>query len=179
MNLRRNSITFVVLTAVLAAAAAAIALPTAGASLDPLDAQLNDLRAATARYHSVEQAEKAGYVADAHCAFSPLGGMGYHYGNAALMADDAIDPLQPEILVYAPTESGKLKLVAVEYWKRDADQLLFTSGDRPVLFGRGFDGPMPGHNPTMPVHYDLHVWLYEENPRGMFFPFNPDVVCPA
>ena len=179
MNLRRNSITFVVLTAVLAAAAAVIALPTAGASLDPVEAQLNDVRAATARYHSVEQAEKAGYIVEDICVSSPLGGMGYHAGNPALMADDAIDPLQPEILVYAPKENGKLELVAVEYWKRDADQLLFTSGDRPVLFGRGFDGPMPGHNPTMPVHYDLHVWLYRDNPRGIFVSFNPDVVCPA
>ena len=180
MNGRHNRITLAVLTSVLvAAAAAAIALPTALASLDPLDAQLNDLRAATARYHSVEQAEKAGYVRDPHCAFSPRGGMGYHYVNPSLMADDALDPLEPEILVYAPTESGTLKLVAVEYWKRDDDQLLSTSGDRPVLYGRGFDGPMPGHNATMPVHYDLHVWLYKDNPSGMFAPFNPDVVCPA
>ena len=179
MNARRTRLMLGVLTAVLAAVAAAVALPTALASLDPLEAQLNDLRAATAPYHSVEQAEKAGYVLDAHCASSPLGGMGYHYENAELMADDAVDPLQPEILVYAPKANGKLELVAVEYWKRDADQLPFTSGDKPVLFGRGFDGPMPGHKAGMPVHYDLHVWLYKDNPRGMFFPFNPDVVCPA
>jgi hypothetical protein len=179
MNLRRDSITFVVLTAVLAAAAVVIALPAALASPDPLGAQLNDLRAATARYHAVEQAEQAGYVGERFCVSSPLGGMGYHYVNPSLMADDAIDLLQPEILVYAPKENGKLELVAVEYWKRDADQLLFTSGDRPVLFGRGFDGPMPGHNATMPVHYDLHVWLYEENPSGMFAAFNPNVACPA
>ena len=180
MNLSRNRITVAVLTVALAAAAAAaIALPTAVAGLDPLDAQLNDLRAATARYHSVTQAEKAGYVKDPHCASSPLGGMGYHYENRALMADDAIDALRPEILVYAPKGNGKLELVAVEYWKRDADQLLSTSGDKPVLFGRGFDGPMPGHGPVMPVHYDLHVWLYEPNPSGMFAPFNPNVVCPA
>ncbi len=180
MNRRHNRIALAVLTFVLlAAAASVIALPTALASLDPLDAQLNELRAATARYHSLEQAEKAGYVRDPHCASSPLGGMGYHYAKPELLADDALDPLEPEILVYAPKANGKLELVAVEYWKRDADQLLFTSGDRPVLFGRGFDGPMPGHNATMPVHYDLHVWLYKENPSGMFAPFNPDVVCPA
>ena len=169
----------VVVAGVAAAAVAAVALPVALASLDPVQAQLNDVRAATARFHSVEQAEKAGYVGEPICVSTPLGGMGYHYVNPALMADDAIDPLQPEILVYAPKENGQLQLVALEYWKRDADQLLFTSGDRPVLFGRGFDGPMPGHNATMPVHYDLHVWLYEDNPRGMFFPFNPNVSCPA
>jgi hypothetical protein len=26
-------------------------------------------------------------------------------------------------------------------------------------------------------HYDLHVWLYRENPRGTFAQFNPNVNC--
>jgi hypothetical protein len=26
-------------------------------------------------------------------------------------------------------------------------------------------------------HYDRHVWLYRENPRGIFTPFNPNVSC--
>ena len=26
-------------------------------------------------------------------------------------------------------------------------------------------------------HYDLHVWLYRENPRGMFEQFNPNATC--
>lgn len=141
------------------------------------DDPLQQVKAATARYNSIEQAEKDGYVRMSPCISSPAGGMGFHYENAALMADPAIDPLKPEILVYAPKRNGRLELVAVEYWKRDADQLLGTTGDRPSLFGRGFDGPMPGHNPAMPVHYDLHVWLYEDNPRGLFAPFNPNVSC--
>jgi hypothetical protein len=36
---------------------------------------------------------------------------------------------------------------------------------------------MPGHNPTMPVHYDVHVWLFQENPSGFFAPFNPNLSC--
>jgi hypothetical protein len=159
--------------ALVALATAAIWLPTAGAGDDPLQA----VKAATARYNSVEQALKDGYVGEPVCVASPAGGMGYHYGNEALMADDAIDPARPEVLVYAPKANGNLELVAVEYWKRDADGSLLTSGDRPSLFGQPFDGPMPGHNPTMPVHYDLHVWIYEDNPRGTFAQFNPDVSC--
>ena len=133
-----------------------------------------------ARYHSFEQAEKDGYAirAGEPCVASPLGTMGVHATNAALMADDAVDPLRPEILVYLPNAQGKLKLVAVEYWKRDADGSLATDDDRPSLFGRTFDGPMPGHNPTMPVHYDLHVWVAEENPSGVFAMFNPALACP-
>jgi hypothetical protein len=26
-------------------------------------------------------------------------------------------------------------------------------------------------------HYDLHVWLYRENPKGMFTQFNPKASC--
>jgi len=63
------------------------------------------------------------------------------------MADDAIDPDRPKIVLYLSNENGKLKLVGVEYWKADADQSLATSGDRPSLFGHRFEGPMPGHNP--------------------------------
>ena len=166
--------------AVVAAVLSGVAsLGDASAARSSLETDLQAVKAATARYHSIEQAEKAGYIVEPFCVSSPLGGMGHHAVNPALMADDGIDLLQPEIRVYAPKENGKLELVAVEYWKRDADQSLLTSGDRPSLFGQPFDGPMPGHNPAMPVHYDLHVWLYKENPRGMFVSFNPDVVCPA
>jgi len=27
-------------------------------------------------------------------------------------------------------------------------------------------------------HYDLHVWLWKENPAGMFSPTNPNIRCP-
>jgi hypothetical protein len=150
---------------------------TAGGSSPDL---LQAVQSATSRFHSFEQAQKAGYVLPPGepCVASPAGAMGVHVINPALMADPAIDPLRPEILVYLPNSDGKLKLVALEYWKADADQNLATAGDRPALFDHAFDGPMPGHNPSMPIHYDLHVWLWETNPSGMFAPFNPAISCP-
>ena len=41
-------------------------------------------------------------------------------------------------------------------------------------------GPMEGHEPLIPKefhHYDLHAWLFKDNPEGMFSPTNPDVKC--
>ena len=41
-------------------------------------------------------------------------------------------------------------------------------------------GPMEGHYPLIPrefVHYDLHAWLFRDNPNGMFSPTNPNVKC--
>ena len=85
---------------------------------------------------------------------------------------------RPEILVYQPTRNGKLRLGAVEYFQADGDQDLATDPDRPSMFGMPFDGPMLGHDPKMPIHYDLHVWLYRHNPAGRFAMWNPTVSCP-
>jgi hypothetical protein len=38
---------------------------------------------------------------------------------------------------------------------------------------------MPGHEPGMPVHYDLHAWVYLDNPLGELAVWNPNVTCPA
>jgi len=128
------------------------------------------------RFRAVGAALAAGYAAASPCEASPEGGMGFHYVNQAAIADPAIDPMKPEILVYAPSAGG-VELVAAEYFKVDADQDLATDGDRPKLFGRAFDGPMQGHAPGMPRHYDLHVWLWKRNASGMFAQWNPDVRC--
>jgi hypothetical protein len=169
---------------VLVAVGAAMAPALAGDG--PLSQAVQEVRAAVAQYHSFGQAQKDGYsVAGEPCVSSPPappspdggGTMGIHAVNEALMADNAIDVLRPELLLYVPKENGQLKLVGVEYWKADADQNLGTSGDKPSLFGRPFDGPMPGHNPTMPIHYDLHVWVAEANPSGVFAAFNPAISC--
>ena len=53
-----------------------------------------------------------------------------------------------------------------------------TDDDRPSIFGRPFDGPMLGHAPGMPIHYDLHVWVAERNPEGLFAQWNPAIACP-
>jgi hypothetical protein len=43
--------------------------------------------------------------------------------------------------------------------------------------GKTFDGPMQGHSPIQPWHYDLHVWLSVTNPSGIFAPYNPAIHC--
>ena len=158
--------------------AAAVLVAPALSGDGPLSPELREIRSTVARYHSFAQAQADGYtVENEPCIASPAGTMGIHAINPALMSDDAIDPSRPEILLYVPKPNGGLELVGVEYWKADADQSLATNGDRPSLFGRAFDGPMPGHSPVMPVHYDMHVWVAETNPSGAFALFNPAVSC--
>lgn len=161
----------------LAAAAVLLALPAAAVVTVPAQAksyddELHDVRVATARFHSVQQARKAGYHPTPECVSSPAGTMGVHFENPTLMADPGIDPLRPEILLYAPGPGGKLKLVGVEYWQAAA-----AANTTPSLFGRAFNGPMPGHHPGMATHYDLHVWVWADNPAGTFSLFNPTLSC--
>lgn len=142
-----------------------------------VDAELDAVVAATEKYADVGVAIDAGYEAASPCVEEGrLGAMGMHYVNFALVGDPAVDPLEPEVLLYMPV-GDELELVGVEWMVVDADGDLATDDDRPSLFGRGFDGPMEGHGPGEPVHYDLHAWLFEDNPEGTFVPFNPALSC--
>jgi hypothetical protein len=128
---------------------------------------------AVAKYRDVNKALADGYIPVSGCEAVPgLGSMGIHYLNPALASDLATDPFKPEILLYAPNSKGGLDFLGPEYFQADAGQ------PRPNANGQPFDGPMPGHNPNMPVHYDLHAWLFKYNPSGLFAPFNPRVICP-
>jgi hypothetical protein len=102
--------------------------------------------------------------------------MGVHFFNVALMGKP-LEPTKPQVLVYEPGPGGKLQLVAAEWFVPLSPEVK----GRPELFGKPFDGPMEGHHPLMPHglhHYDLHVWLWKDNPAGMFSPTNPKVKCP-
>ena len=151
------------------------------------------VRAASARFHSLTQAAAAGYsLAGEPCVSAPPGTMGIHAVNFALAGDLDIDPFRPEILLYLPTEDG-YDLIGVEYfavalansangpipWFAADPPSVGWFNPAPSVLGQTFDGPMPGHNPSMPWHYDLHAWLWADNPAGTFAMFNPTLACPG
>ena len=160
------------------AALATLTLPAASATARPgahdrdgASGGVAQLRQALRPYTDVDAAVAAGYVSAGHCIESPAGGMGVHYVHAGLLG--SVDPVAPPILLY----SLDGELLGAEYLVPDADQDLSTDEDRPSIFGQPFEGPMPGHEPGMPVHYDLHVWLYVHNPAGQLSAWNPRVGC--
>ena len=148
-------------------------------------AELAQVRAATARIHRVEDAVAAGYELGwvngagnrivAGCVSSPTAGaMGYHYFHPDLMADNAVNALEPEVLVYAPTADGGLKLGAVEWVVRSAQSNPPGVPQPPSVLG------MPMHilvPPPGPAFYITHAWVWTNNPAGMFADFNPEVSC--
>ena len=101
--------------------------------------------------------------------------MGIHFVEPPLFAP-GISPSTPEILLYAPRSDGSLELVGVEYWQADADEDLGTSGDRPSVFGAGFDGPMldreDAADPLRPARLGGRA-----QPSGVFTQWDPAVDC--
>lgn len=160
---------------ILAAAGAGLGQASASeAAPDPV----TRLRAATARYHSLNQALNDGFVPTEHCSALPgVGAMGYHYVNPDRLTDGVIDANNPDVLLYAKDQNGQLRLTGVEWFAVDPDQNLSTDSGRPSLFGQSFQGPMPGHEPGMPIHFDLHAWIWQDNPLGTFAPWNPSLTC--
>ena len=165
---------------------------------DPgLGPQLAAVRDATDQFHEVSAAMAAGYLdpAGRACDQIATGAMGIHSPNFALQASQVVDPLQPEVLLYLPKPGGGFRLVGVEYiqfvllrnpatnqvapwtssspWPSNYQVITPT----PELFGQTFNGPMPGHIPGMPWHWDLHAWIWAHNPAGMFEPWNPAIGC--
>ncbi len=146
---------------------------------------LASVRAATARFNSLHQAEAAGYgqppaPAPLHYCISDLNGMGamgFHYINGALLSGDEagrVVPDEPEVLVYEPDSHGKLHLVALEYVIFAGD---WTGASAPTLFGQTLSFTPSPNRYEIPAFYSLHVWLYKDNPDGMFAPMNPNVSC--
>jgi hypothetical protein len=152
-------------------------------------------RSATATYHSITVAKKAGYsiLADSAgitCIAEPqMGAMGVHYVKGDLVKNPAIDATHPEALVYAPDRHGGLHLAALEYvvikadW--DANQPQSPSlgvGSRvspapPWLFGHEFNFTDAPNRYGLPPFYSLHAWIWKDNPAGTFEVWNPSVHC--
>ncbi len=159
---------------------------------------------ATTRFKDVNVALAEGYVrdpmnvcdtADMMGRPASLGAMGIHFFRPDLLGISGppnprvdgdgthTDFNRPSILIYEPQADGSLELIAVENlvfakaWKE-------AGNDAPPSFhGVPFDTMVDdaatasdeAHN--FEPHHDRHVWLYRENPNGVFAPYNPRVSC--
>jgi hypothetical protein len=150
-----------------------------------LPANLATVREALDKYQDPVVAVRDGYFSTLGCvdypegghgagvmAYKP-GGMGVHFLNPALIGPK-LDALKPQILVYEPV-GNRLQLVAAEWFVPMA-----VSKEAPTIFDTKLDGPMEGHEPILPTdlhHWDLHVWLWKDNPSGLMHSTNPTVRC--
>lgn len=165
---------------------------------------LAQVRQATERFRDVNVALAEGFIRDptnmcetAEMMGRPasLGAMGVHYFRPDLLGVTAppsprvngngthTDFNQPAILIYEPQADGSMELVAVENLVFKASWEEAGHSEAPsfynVPFDHMFDDPTTAldeaHN--FEPHYDRHVWIYRENPNGVFEPLNPRVTC--
>lgn len=128
-----------------------------------VNGELNEVRAATTQFASLDAALEAGYV-DINVVMQ---NMGHHFLREDLL-DAEFQLQQPEILVYAPDAGGTMRLVAVEYAVP-----LAQSETAPAGF-TGSDDSWD-RNETFQL-WTLHAWVHRDNPNGVFAPHNPTVV---
>lgn len=133
-------------------------------------ADMARLRKATKPFHSLDVAVQEGYDRDVRqcVAHREHGAMGYHHANPKLM-DGRLQVTRPEILVYGREPDGSYRLNGVEY------VVPYSSHGRaeepPTIMGQKLlraDG--------LGIWY-LHVWVWRDNPSGMFASWNPTIKC--
>jgi hypothetical protein len=151
-------------------AGVAVAAGYAGSAQAHTDG-LDDVRAATAAYHSTSQAEADGYGDPGlPCFDSPSTnqGMGFHLVNGDLLNDGgALSRTHPEALVYE-VHDGTLQLVAVEYIVKMSD-----SETAPHFLGQEM---VPNESLGL---WTLHAWIWRKNPQSLFATYNANVpLCP-
>lgn len=162
---------------------------------------LEDVRGATERFRDVNVALAEGYLpppmnmcesAEHMGRPAELGAMGIHYCRPDLLGITAVEPRvtgtgthtdfrSPAVLIYGPQADGSLELVAVENLVFRSAWEAAGNSEPPSFNGVTYD--YMWDDPATEIdeahmflpHYDLHVWLYRDNPRGMFA--HPSVTC--
>jgi hypothetical protein len=177
-----------VLVAVPAVYPRALAAQTSSVAATALTPELAAAKAALSKYSDPFAAVRDGYFSTVACMDFPTGmkdgtvdyppgAMGVHFLNAANIGPK-LDPTKPQVLIYAPV-GNKLVLAGAEWFM---PVQVAPGGAAPTIFGQTLVGPMDGHAPIMAAalrHYDLHVWLWKDNPRGVFTSTNRDIKCAA
>jgi hypothetical protein len=138
---------------------------------EAVNRDLAAVRRVTASFHEFAKASKAGWSTQiTPCMTDPggAGGMGFHYGNTALI-DGTATVEKPQLLLYEPEENGQLRLVAVEYIIPYSFHA--RSAEAPVLFGQKFQ------RVDAFGLWGLHAWIWKDNRSGIFAAWNPRVDC--
>jgi len=167
-----------VVIAVVVAAIVGSAVALASDNGDSRSSKLRAVRQATDAFHNLDIAMAAGYESFYLCTDAKgLGGMGQHFVKGSLVEDPALDRLRPEVLVYEPRKDGGYQLVAVEYVVLKDAWHKANGPAAPRLFGRRLTLVPAGNRYGLPDFYEIHVWIWKANPRGMFNDWNPRVSC--
>ena len=153
-------------------------LPVAWADGDatPL---IDKVHNATAHFIDINVAIAEGWVAATPCVSGPdTGAMGVHMVLSSRISAGVLNAEQPEALIYEPMANGKMRLVGVEFivlasvWATNN-----PGGGVPALDGNLLNYLAAPNRYGLPAFYELHVWAWENNPKGSYADWNTHVTC--
>jgi hypothetical protein len=139
------------------------------------------VRQATQQFQNVENASPDYALVFGCVSGGDFGAMGMHFLNGSLLGDGDVDVMHPEILLYEPLPSGRLRLTGADYLVDAAewDSNPKHKGQPPELMGQLFHFFESPNRFGLKPFYALHVWAWKDNPNGTFANWNPNVSCDA
>lgn len=140
---------------------------------------VDKVRRATTQYREISIAISQNFVPATPCVSGPdQGAMGVHYVLVDRLNKGVLNAEQPEALIYEPMANGAMRLVGVEYivlasiWQKQNPQ-----GGTPALEGNLLNYIAAPNRYGLPDFYELHIWAWEDNPKGSFADWNTRVTC--
>ena len=144
-----------------------------------LNALVQAVRDATERFKDVAVAENEEYQLLFGCVTDDdKGAMGLHWVNLPLVFDGGeLDPTRPEIILYEPLPSGRLRITGADFLVIAKDWDDAHPGNPPQLMGQLFHRFESPNRFGLPAFYTLHVWAWKESPSGTFVNWHDNVSC--
>jgi hypothetical protein len=154
-------------------------LMAAGDEATPL---IDTVRNATAPYVNINVAFKQGFVVATPCVSGPdTGAMGVHLVLPSRLSASQVllDATQPQALIYEPNADGSWRLVGVEFIVLES---AWAASNPPANTGPALQGNLLNYIPYpnrygLPAFYEIHVWAWQENPKGSYADWNTQVTC--
>jgi hypothetical protein len=139
---------------------------------------IDKVRSATARFRDVNVAMAEGWAPATPCVSGPdAGAMGVHFNQPARKADGTVSPDAPQFLIYEPMSDGAMRLVGVEFLVTVSDWQKKNGVVPAVLDGNLMNLVVAPNRYGLPDFYEMHVWAWEDNPKGSFADWNTRVNC--
>ncbi|MFZ1098378.1 MAG: hypothetical protein WAN26_03110 [Steroidobacteraceae bacterium] len=159
----------------------ALLLPllAAGADTTPL---IDKVRNATARYLDINVPLHEQWVVATPCVSGPdTGAMGVHLVLPSRLSPTEVllDATQPQALIYEPKADGSWRLVGVEFIVLET---AWAASNPPANSGPALQGNLLNYIPYpnrygLPAFYEMHVWAWQDNPKGTYADWNTQVTC--
>jgi hypothetical protein len=153
-----------------------VSVAASDGSQGPATGLVETVQRAVERYRDPADAEAAGWGSTNACVSGPEeGAMGVHFVKGSILFDGAINPEEPEALIYE-LRGNRARLVGVEFIVI-ASEWHATNDGPPVIMGQQAHLVGAPNCYGLDPFYELHVWAFRPNVKGTFVDWNPAVSC--